>query len=314
MLKYIYIISIFLSSSVTVFSQQQEHYTQYQYNQFALNPALAGDKKCVDVKSGYRFQWVGIEGAPKSGFFSLTTPLKLGKKRRSPYAPKHGIGIQISRDQIGPWIKSEMHLNYALKISLSRYAKLSYGLSAGMKQVGFKSGDVTTANPDPTVFNAQRSIVFPDVKIGTWLTLKKSYFGFSIHNLFANKIKNVGMDNSYQPHFYFTMGKKFNLDKGWDLIPSVLIMKTKNTPFDLHLSAVFDYENKMAFGLGIRRTDAITAQVRFKLFNLFSIGYSFDFIISKLQNKSWQSQELTFSYIPCSNHSTYGPTSTPVFE
>ncbi len=296
------------------FGQQLEHYTQYQYNQFILNPALSSHKKCVDIKAGYRYQWVGIEGAPTSGFFSTTAPLKLGRKRRSPYAPKHGFGAQVRRDAIGPWSKSEMHLAYAVKVSLSRFVKISYGISAGMKQVGFNSSMVSTTVPDATVFNAQRSLVFPDAKVGVWLTTKKAYYGLAIHNLFGNSIKNIGTDNQYQRHYYFTLGKKFRVNRDWNMIPSLLLATTKATPIDGHLSVLFDYNNAFAFGVGLRRTDAITAQVRFKLLDIISIGYSFDYIISKLQNNSWQSHEISMSYNSCSNYGSSGTAGCPSFE
>ncbi len=297
-----------------LYGQQLEHYTQYQYNQFILNPALTSQKKCIDVKGGYRYQWVGIEGAPRSAFFSTTAPLKLGRKSRSAYAPKHGIGVQIRRDLLGPWTKSEMHIAYSVKVRVSRYSTISYGVSAGMKQLGFDASAVSTVSPDPTIVNSQRSLIFPDAKVGIWLTTKKSYFGLAIHNLFGNAMKNIGSDNRFQRHFYFTMGKRFKMENDWHLIPSLLLSKTIATPMDGHLSVLFDYNNAFAFGVGLRRTDAITAQMRFKLLNIISIGYSFDYIISKLQNNSWQSQEISMSYNSCSNYGQSGRVGCPTFE
>ena len=311
--KYPVLIALLLCS-VYADSQQLAHYTQYQYNQFLVNPALTGYKKCIDIKSGYRFQWIGIEGAPRSGFVNVSAPLRLAKRTRSELAPKHGFGAQIKNDVLGPWSNTEIHITYGVKISLSRYNKLSYGLSMGLKQVGFNSNQVSTTFPDLVVFNAQKSLVYPDAQAGVWLTTKKAYYGLAIHNLFGNTIKNIGTDNSFQRHYYFTAGKKFRFDDGWYFIPSALIVKTKGAPFDGHINVTFDYENSFAFGLGFRRTDAITAQVRFKLFDLISIGYSFDYIISKLQNNSWQTQELTMGYNSCSGYGRSGTAGCPTFE
>jgi len=305
---------VVLCCSLMSFGQQLEHYTQYQYNQFLINPALTGYKKCIDIKSGYRFQWIGIDGAPRSGFVNVSSPIKLGKRSRSPNAVKYGIGAQIKTDALGPWKKTETHVTFGAKFTLSRYTKLSYGISAGMKQIGFNSGSVTTTVPDPAVFNAQRSLIFPDAQVGIWLTTKKAYYGASIHNLFGNAIRNVGDDNSFQRHYYFTAGQKFKVDNGWYFIPSVMVMKTKRVPFDGHLSFIFDYENTFALGIGLRRTDAITAQIRFKLFDFISIGYSFDYIISKLQNRSWQTQEITMGYNSCSGYGSSGTAGCPTFE
>jgi len=45
-------------------AQQLPQYTQWAFHQFALNPAHAGIKQCIDISTLYRNQWVGFEGAP----------------------------------------------------------------------------------------------------------------------------------------------------------------------------------------------------------------------------------------------------------
>ena len=62
-----------LLSCFAINAQQQEHLTQYQFNQFAFNPALAVSKSCIDIRGGYSLQWVGIEGAPETCFFFVPT-------------------------------------------------------------------------------------------------------------------------------------------------------------------------------------------------------------------------------------------------
>lgn len=288
-------------------AQQQEHLTQYQFNQFAFNPALAGSKSCIDIRGGYRFQWAGIEGAPENGFVNVHAPLKFGKKSRSAFGPSHGIGATIRRDAFGPFSNVEGQVAYAFHIPIKRSIKLSFGASFGFKQSAFDANKFTTIYPDNAVPASQSFIVFPDARFGAWLTTKNEYFGFAINNLIGNKLDAFGPESKFQRHFYITAGKKLKLEQGWTLIPSMMLLKTKNTPLDFHLSALFDLDNKIAFGVGLRRTDAITAQVRVKFLNFISIGYSFDFIISKLQKNMYQSHEITFGLNGCSD---YGNTST----
>ena len=313
MINRLFIVFLLLFSAVS-FSQQQAHYSQYQYNQFAFNPALAGYKKGIALKAGYRLQWINIEGAPKSGFFSFCTPLKISKRGRSVNAPKHGVGVQFNNDSFGPWSNSQIHLTYAIKVTLKTDVTLAYGLSTGIKQVGFDAFNVNTLNPDLTVFNAQNSIVVPDARIGTWLNTKNAYYGISIHNLLGGKIKKVGSDNTFQRHLYFTWGQRFKINKDWFVIPSILFVKTKAMPFDFHFSTIFDYQNKVSFAIGFRRSDAVIAQVRVRINDIISIGYSFDFMVSKLQNNSWQSQELTGSYNSVNSASTFGQVRGTLYE
>ena len=143
---------------------------------------------------------------------------------------------------------------------------------------------------------------------------KKHYFGLSVHNLFGNRLSEIGPTASLQRHFYLTAGKQFKLEKKWVFVPSFFLMKTGKTPIDFHLSALFNMDNKLSLGVGIRRTDAITAQVRVKLFNFISIGYSFDFVISKLNKNIWYSHEITGGFNSCSNYGNSSTTSCATFE
>lgn len=307
---------VFVLVGLSLHAQQTEHYTQYEFNQFAFNPAVAGTKSCIDIRTGYRFQWVGIEGAPQTGFINAHAPLRFSKKNRNSFGPKHGIGGQISRDAFGPFSFLRAEVVYALHIPINRNWTMSFGTALGVKQATFNVQNLSTEIYDPAVPNSSPSYVsFPDGKAGLWVADKKTYLGLSIHNLYGKTMKDVGTGvNDFQRHFYFTAGRSFRLKSTWTLIPSVLFLMTKNTPVDFHLSAVVDMDNKFAFGLGLRRTDAITAQIRVKLFNFVSVGYSFDFVISELAGNMWYSHEITGGFNSCSNYGNSSTTDCPAFE
>lgn len=307
------IISIFIAGIVR--GQQTEHYTQYQFNQFNLNPALAGTKACIDIRTGYRYQWLGIDGAPQTGFFNAHGPLRFSKRKRNLFGPKSGIGAIINRDVFGPFSFLQAHVAYALHLPINRNWKFSIGTAFGIKQTAFSVGQLTTEFNDPTVPSSSQSfLVFPDFRLGFWLADKRHYVGFSIHNLVGNQLDQIGPESRLQRHFYVTAGKQFRLEKKWVFSPSFFILKTARTPIDFHLSALFDLDNKFAIGVGLRRTDAITTQIRVKLFNFISIGYSFDYVISKLNKNIWYSHEITGGFNSCSNYGNSSTTSCATFE
>jgi type IX secretion system PorP/SprF family membrane protein len=107
-----------------IFSQQRPQYTQYIFNNFLLNPAVAGIENYTDVKAGYRNQWKGLEGAPVTTYISVNTPLgndylfgnansfpeagtnPLSRSYRQHYAaaePHHGVGLSAVIDKEGPF-------------------------------------------------------------------------------------------------------------------------------------------------------------------------------------------------------------------
>ncbi len=316
-------ILIYTCFIVSLKAQQAEHFTQYAFNQFAFNPAVAGTKACIDVRIGYRFQWLGIDGAPSIGFANIHAPLKFKRKRRrNQFGPKSGIGLQVKRDVFGPFSTVQAEAAYAAHVPLSLEWTFSMGASLGMKQAVFSANTINTQYPDPLLALGKQSFVmFPDAKLGLWLASKKTFFGLSLHNLFGNQFRSpggtiaVGTSASHlQRHYYFTAGHSFKLEKKWTLIPSVFVLWTPHTPIDFNMTALFDKENKISLGIGLRRTDAVTALFRVKLFNLISIGYSFDFVISKLQGAMFHTHEISASYNSCSNVGTAATINCPVFE
>src|SRR3972149_6815700 len=93
----------FATCNLQSFSQQFPHYTQYYFNNFLINPAVAGSRESFDIKIGYRTQWVGFEAAPKTMFASVHAPVKPAKGKQKRFrAPNHdGVGGYIIKDQAG---------------------------------------------------------------------------------------------------------------------------------------------------------------------------------------------------------------------
>jgi hypothetical protein len=61
--------------SIQGFAQQDPQFTQYMYNMSVVNPAYAtADEGILNLGGLYRTQWVGVEGAPKTGSFFCSYP------------------------------------------------------------------------------------------------------------------------------------------------------------------------------------------------------------------------------------------------
>src|SRR5688572_11188399 len=77
-IKKLIVATFFLAIVQQTWSQQKPHYTQYILNQYIINPALTGIENYTDVKLSHRHQWVGINDAPVTSYFTFHTPI--GKK------------------------------------------------------------------------------------------------------------------------------------------------------------------------------------------------------------------------------------------
>ena len=70
-------------------AQQRMQYSQYLLNGYFANPAAAGMEDHMDLKTSYRYQWVGFDGAPQGLYATFHTPFlsKGNKKSKSLYQP-----------------------------------------------------------------------------------------------------------------------------------------------------------------------------------------------------------------------------------
>src|SRR4051812_12794491 len=82
----------FIAQSNIASAQQDAMFSQYMFNQLAINPAYAGSRNVLAATAIYRNQWVGIEGAPKTGTFTVDAPFA---------RERVGLGAQIITDKLG---------------------------------------------------------------------------------------------------------------------------------------------------------------------------------------------------------------------
>jgi len=144
-------------------AQQTPQYSQYMFNYFSINPAMAGTKECLDLKLGYRSQWVGFAGAPKTTFATLSSRLKL-KKSSNPYV-HHGVGVKVESDVMGLTSATKLYLAYAYHFTLGRDLKASAGIFGGLEQFRFNvNGANAWQGPDPAI-HAMNAVILGGAKI-----------------------------------------------------------------------------------------------------------------------------------------------------
>jgi len=129
------LISLLLSVSSIAYGQQIAQFSQWSFHQFALNPAHAGIKSCIDLHTLYRAQWLGFSGAPRSGMLTLCAPLK--SKRNEFLSARHGIGLRFENDRIGQLSTNRLNVAYAGHFNFSRDNRLSLGIYGGVIQMGY---------------------------------------------------------------------------------------------------------------------------------------------------------------------------------
>ncbi len=287
---------VFISLNMQVIGQQITQYSQWAFNHFAINPALAGIKNCLDVRSGYRMQWAGFDGAPNSGLFTINAPLN--KKQKKYNSSFHGLGAKVEHDVFGNFNNFALSFAYALHFPLEKGKRLSFGLSAGFQQFGFDHTKATTIDPDAAVAQSANMFLIPLIGAGGWYHTENWFVGASIDQLARNRWSDIGFTSRFQLHTMLTAGAKVGLENNITLLPSMLMRIPPAGPASLDLNLMVDFGNFFMTGLGYRNVDAVIAFFMFKM-NKFTIGYSFDFITSNIQGGNFNTHEISLSFNTC---------------
>ncbi len=290
----------FIVMGVTVGSAQQlSQYTQYIFNQFSINPAVAGSKDCLDVRLGFRQQWVGLPGAPTTGWASLHASLK-GKNK--PFQNnKHGIGMFVEADQAGNWGYTRFLLAYAYHIQMSKDYYMALGTYAGVQQMKFDVGEAFLSDAgDPALDGKATSLVVPDISPGIWMYGKRFWGGLALQQALGNKIKNIGTNSKLSRHFKLSAGYRFKLGRNMSFTPSTMFKIAAGSPVALDLNAMVEWNRIIALGIGYRNGDALTLMMKVGFLQFFQLGYSYDVTTSRLREGSSNTHEIILGVTPCS--------------
>jgi len=267
--------------------QQLPQLTQYQFNDYVFNPAIAGSRQFFELRSGHRYQWVGIQDAPRTFTFSGTSPV----------GEKMGVGGYLFTDIVGPTRRTGFQLSYAYHLRLTEDIKLSLAVSAGLLQFLIDGSKINFHDPgDPVLDDQLRGDLLPDAKFGFYLYGVRFWFGATAPQLLQNKVYFLDESREtlsrMEDHYYAMGGYRLPLGEDWKLEPSFLVKYTSPVPAKIDLNATVRYKDTFWLGAGYRTNDAYCAMVGYWLKKTFQFGYSYDIITSNLRNYSTGTHEV----------------------
>jgi type IX secretion system PorP/SprF family membrane protein len=181
-------------------AQQNPIYSQYMFNKFLINPAVAGSEGYTAFNLTAREQWIGFKDAPYTHALSGQTRVSprswLGRlhnvRSRSSRASRMsrvGLGGYLFNDHRGPIDQTGVQLSYAYHLPLDE-AQLSYGLSATIVQYSINKNKLVLWDPnDDLVMNSNLTRIIPDFNFGVYYTSPDYYAGFSVNQLIQSSLK-----------------------------------------------------------------------------------------------------------------------------
>jgi len=292
------------------FGQQEAQYSNYQMNNFMLNPAVAGSYSYWNAKLGYRAQWVGMEGGPQTMFATihgpLNTPKMKKKRRRGPKSPiSHGLGGSVSYDKAGAISYSSLAGTYALHSRINREFTLSFGASFGVKEFRLDGSELKFVHSidDPEISQEVYSDVVPDMNLGFWLYSDKMFFGASARQVLQSGLtiqsKEAIEGNDYSKlynHYFITAGIKLDLNPDWAFVPSVMVQSVRPAPVQVDLNGTFWFREEIGLGFSYRHLDAINVIFEYVYDKKFEFSYAFDLTLSELRKYNSGTHEIIVGY------------------
>jgi len=286
-------------------------YSQFYANPLYLNPALAGAKLDQRLTLNYRNQWPSI----KKGYVSYSAAWDQHIDKIS-----GGLGFMANADVGGGGVYNKFSGSgiYSYRLQATRFIVLNAAFQATYLQYKLDWNklvfgdqiDVRTGSHEQTreYVPEKLSVGNLDLSAGILGGYKESlYFGFSVNHLTRPDIAFYDA-NENRLDFRFTVHSGILIDffqgmdgedlRNFSISPNfIYVQQGKFRQLNLGM-----YVNKFpfVFGLWMRNNfgnaDAMIALVGFQT-KTYKVGYSYDYTISHLSNKSGGAHEISIAWL-----------------
>lgn len=295
-----YLLGLFLFCG-HIDAQQTPHYSLYDMNWYAHNPAYGGMDFELRLNGIYRSQWNGLEGAPERYHLSGHLPL---------YAAYGGAGILVQSEEIGARQFSYYALSYNY-VQSTAMGIFSIGVRPGFYQWNWDGRKISTPegnydediidHMDPALVNEQASGSIFNIDAG-------------IHFQNENIKAGVFASQLYPGKYFITTDAGYGLNLEWGIYGQYeydFSDRLRFTPSAIVMSDGRRYQSAMKIGtlidkiyyagVGVRgysqkTLDAVILSAGLQMSDNFWIYYNFDIGLSKLRSTHSGSHEILISY------------------
>lgn len=290
-MKKIGLILVTIAVNFSLSAQQLSMYSQYYWNDFVINPAFTGIKTTPRVQLGYRNQWSGFKGAPKTYSIGGHTSLK---------NTNMGIGGMIfSDDQGGAIQQNGVMLNYSYNLKLDKQSGISFGIAGILNQYGYNGSAIQNINPDATL-QANVGQLVPDLNFGLVYHLKnKLYIGLASNQLIQSRMKKLNQFSTSENHLirHYNLSASYisKINSTLKAEPYAMLRTTFIKAPQVELGAKMTYNDFVFGGLSYRNKESVIGLIGLNYMN-FVLAYSYDFTLSSIRNYSSGSHEVLLAY------------------
>lgn len=311
MIKKIYIIIIIAILTISALRAQNDyHLSQYFQNASAFNPAFTGVDNFIDVRSGFRQQWTGLENGAQTYYLTVNALIKKSRydKMQSNAlrisdpsmfdeeetedfnrwaATKHGIGGYFINDNFGPFNRLYGYVTYGFHFPVTRRVKIALGAAGGINSNTVDTEEVVVRDPD--IDDTYQSFLAQGVSsnhfnfnVGGLIYSDRFFLGYGVHKLMQNEIFINDELSSEKENLTSVFNAGYSIIMGPDylLLPSVMLQMSKTIPTTADFNLKFRYRKSFWSGFTYRNSESVILMAGFYLDQKYSFGYSYDFAVN----------------------------------
>lgn len=281
-MKKLIIIIILLIPAATAFSQQAPLSENYYMDKYSLAPSYAGNYNPKYLIMGYRTDWSGIDGGPKT--------LRVSYNDIFPFMENAGYGGKIVYDKAGIFSQLYVLGSYSYNLKVNGDHNVMFGLSMGVYKnrlnlLDYYNDPKYTIDPSLVSQDIKSKMKFMSDFSAVW-TYKGIEAGFLFSNISFGDASYKEVDLKYNPlsNFQLHATYLYNISEDWDVSPLLIVRGGKYIKSQFELAGQVMYLKKfsgsivfrdpgiLGFGLGANIDKGLKIAYNFNLATNVSLG------------------------------------------
>jgi len=289
-MKKLYIFLLITLNAALAAGQQLPLSGNYFMDKYSLSPSYAGNYNPKYLFMGYRTDWTGIDGGPKT--------LRISYNDQLPFMQKAGYGAKIIYDKAGIFNQLFIMGTYSYNLQISGDHHLIFGLSMGVYKNRLNLLDYYN---DPK-YSIDPSLVSLDVKsrlkfvsdfsaVWTWKGLEA---GALFSNIGFGYARYKDVDLKYNPlyNFQFHGLYDYNISELWDVTPVVILRGGKDIKTQVELAAQVMYLKRFMVSVVYRDQSVVGFGIGANIAKGLKFAYNFNFATNVALN-AFNNHEIT---------------------
>ena len=261
--------------STALKAQQIPISENYYMDKYTLAPSYAGNYNARYLFMGYRSDWTGIDGGPKTVRVSYSDLL--------PFMKNAGYGGKIVYDKAG--IFSQLYIlgSYSYNLQVNQDHHIMFGLSMGIYRnrlnlLDYYNDPKYTIDPALISLDINSRLKFMSDFSAVW-TWKGAEAGFTFSNISIGDASYKEVDLKYNPlaNYQFHATYLYGISEDWDLAPLLIVRGGKYIKSQFEIATQVMYLKRFWGSLVYRDPAVIGFGLGASIDKGLKIAYNFNF-------------------------------------